>query len=242
MTDMDALTRDELASLSALASGLPIGLAAQERLDALAADDASAAEQARSAEREQMLQAIISESTEGQAHWAALLARLNGEDVSARDDAIAMLEDLTERDAPFAIATLGGIYEDARYGRAVDGAKALAIYLKGARGGDFECMYRVGSLYQRGHGVAKDLFQAMHWYEQAKDRNIFAFDALLRLWHKGYGGPAAKALLTEGHKKMIGMYDYMMSENTPRATKPKFDLPVWLMICAYQREFKDWRA
>src|SRR5690606_13398035 len=98
MTDVEALTRDELASLSALARGLPIGLAAQERLDALATEDAGAAEQARAAEREQMLQAIISESTEGQAHWAALLARLNGDDVSARDDAVAMLEELTERD------------------------------------------------------------------------------------------------------------------------------------------------
>lgn len=240
MTDLELLSRNELAFVRELANGLPIGLAAQERLDALAAEDAGAAELVRAAEREQMLQAMISESTEGQAHWAALLSRLNGADVDARADAIAMLEELTERDAPFAIATLGGIYEDARYGRAVDGAKALAIYLKGARGGDFECMYRVGSLYQRGHGVAKDLFQAMHWYEQAKDRNIFAFDALLRLWHKGYGGPAAKAQLAEGHKRMIGMYDFMMSDSTPQAKKPKFDLPVWLMICAYQKDFGNW--
>lgn len=242
MTDIELLSRDELAFVRELANGLPIGLAAQERLEALAAKDTSAAEQARSAEREQMLQAIISESTEGQAHWAALLARLNADDVGARDDAIAMLEELSERGAPFAIATLGGIYEDARYGRAVDGAKALAIYLKGARGGDFECMYRVGSLYQRGHGVAKDLFQAMHWYEQAKDRNIFAFDALLRLWHKGYGGPAAKAQLAEGHKRMIGMYDFIMSENTSQPKKPRFEIDVWAMICAYQNEFKDWRG
>ena len=242
MTNIELLSRDELAFVHELASGLPIGLAAQDRLDALAAEDASAAEQARSAQREQMLQAMISESTEGQALWAALLARLNGDDVSTRDDAIAMLEELSERDAPFAIATLGGIYEDGRYGRASDGAKALAIYLKGARGGDFECMYRVGSLYQRGHGVAKDIFQAMHWYEQAKDRNIFAFDALLRLWHKGYGGPAAKAHLTEGHKKMIGMYDFIMSENTSQATKPRFEIDVWAMICAYHNEFNGWRG
>lgn len=241
MTDLDALSRNELTSLCALASGLPIGMAAQQRLDALAADEASAAAVARAAERERVLQAMISETAEGQALWAALLKQLDG-DESARDGAIAMLEALVERGAAFGTATLGGIYEDGRYGRPTDGAKAMAIYMRGARAGDFECMYRVGSLHERGHGVPKDIFQAMHWYEQAKDRHIFACVALLRLWHKGYGGPAAQAQLAEGHKKMIAIYDYMMSEDTPQDEKPKLDLPVWVMICGYRNEFKDWRV
>lgn len=240
MTDLNTLTRDELTSLCALANGLPIGMAAQQRLDALAADEANAAEVARANERERVLQAMISETAEGQALWANLLEHLGDE--SAREDAIAMLEALVERGAAFGTATLGAIYEDGRCGRTADGAKAMAIYMRGARAGDFECMYRVGSLYERGHGVAKDIFQAMHWYEQTKDRHIFACVALLRLWHKGYGGPAAKAQLAEGHKKLIAIYDYMMSEDTPQAEKPKLDLPVWVMICGYRNEFKDWRG
>ena len=48
-------------------------------------------------------------------------------------------------------------------------ALAYQFYIKGAEQDDAKCMNNLGSMYERGTGVAKDLAEAQKWYERAAE-------------------------------------------------------------------------
>ena len=48
----------------------------------------------------------------------------------------------------------------------LDYNKALQYFLKAAEKGLADAMYQVGSIYQNGQGVEKDMKKAFHWYER----------------------------------------------------------------------------
>jgi localization factor PodJL len=67
-------------------------------------------------------------------------------------------------DAQFIVATR---YLNGEEGAPQDFAQAAYWYGKAAASGSAPAQYRLGTLYERGKGVAKDLTAALSWYERA---------------------------------------------------------------------------
>jgi TPR repeat protein len=58
--------------------------------------------------------------------------------------------------------------------------QAAFWYRRSAEQGNAEAQYRLGVLYERGDGVAKDVAQAAAWYRRAADQGNTEADERLR--------------------------------------------------------------
>lgn len=67
-------------------------------------------------------------------------------------------------------ATLGIMYADILWGDLHDKEKSVYWWRKAAEQGDSDSQCTLGSLYERGYGVAQDNVQAVQWYRKAADQ------------------------------------------------------------------------
>lgn len=118
--------------------------------------------------KDYVLKAAETKDPEALVEKARLL--IKGEDIEP--DPRAALDILTklEQNHPHAVPDLyfllGYLHEEGM-GTPQDTALAYQFYIKGAEQQDSKAMNNLGSMYERGTGVAKNLSEARKWYEQA---------------------------------------------------------------------------
>lgn len=64
--------------------------------------------------------------------------------------------------------------------------RAASLYLKAVALDNHRAMFMLGSMYERGEGVSKDIFEAVEWYK--KSANLGSVSALKRLANMYYDG------------------------------------------------------
>ena len=124
----------------------------------------------------------------------------------------------------------------------LDYNKALQYFLKAAEKGLADAMYQVGSIYQNGQGVEKDMKKACRWYEKGAHRgdadcqNLFggsfysgvgnypkSFESAVEWWEKAFlqGNDLAAeslAMLFSGQTPTIYKgTEYVKDESVPAA-------------------------
>ena len=83
-----------------------------------------------------------------------------------------------------------------------DFAAALAELRPAAEQGNALAQVYVGSLYENGRGIDKDLAQAAAWYRKAADQNLAAGQySLGMLYVRGAGVPQDNAIAAEWFRK-----------------------------------------
>lgn len=88
----------------------------------------------------------------------------------------------------FAMTNMGHIYRDGILGKAVDYAKALSWYKKGADAGKTDAMYNYAKFLEDGKGTTQDYKGAIEWYTKAANKGYKdAFDRLYMIYYYGYG-------------------------------------------------------
>ena len=82
--------------------------------------------------------------------------------------------------------------------------KALLLFLRGAEHGDARAMNNLGSLYEKGLGVAQDYTKAREWYEKAADNgDAVAMGNLGILYSTGHGVAQDYAKAREWFEKAV---------------------------------------
>lgn len=118
--------------------------------------------------RDYVLKAAETRDPEALVEKARLL--IKGEDIEpdpkAALDILTKLEQEQPNAAPGLYFLLGYLHEEG-LGTPQDTALAYQFYIKGAEQQDSKAMNNLGSMYERGTGVAKNLDEARKWYEQA---------------------------------------------------------------------------
>lgn len=241
--DLGECSPAELDELARLGDGLPIG----EEADLLLAEQ----EAAREAERQaviaeatalaQDMAAAILEGRETAAEcWDVIEQRVASDNLAHRiicDHALAAL--VAGKHLP-AYLLQGRLLLEGAGGRERDEATAFGLFLGAARGGSFHAMYRLGACFERGLGVAPDVFQAMHWYEQASEGCCMEGTiALARLYHRRFGGPQRHERLRELHARIMNLHAWMLREH-PNGEGLRES--AYEMASDYVATFKNWVA
>jgi len=241
MLDLKRYSDSELHALHGICIGLPLQVSVEAALAVRQTEAAEASARAAETAETAVITAIAVDDAAGNALWRELVAAIDGPDTTAWPAAIQRLGKLAALGVGYALATLGSLHEDGRCGLVAAPETAFELYLRGARGGDFHCMQRLGSLYERGVGVARDVYAAMDWYARAKEQNVFALTALLRLWHAGHGGGAARRELVAWHQAVLQNYRLMEARLAAGgAEAAQIDPQIFLLWTAYMKDFGAW--
>lgn len=118
--------------------------------------------------RDYVLKAAETNDPEALVEKARLLIKGEGmePDPKAALDILTRLEPNQVRPVPGLYFLLGYLHEEG-LGTQRDTALAYQFYMKGAEQEDDKAMNNLGSMYEGGNGVAKNLEEAKKWYEQA---------------------------------------------------------------------------
>jgi serine/threonine protein kinase len=84
----------------------------------------------------------------------------------AREEALAILKPLADKQNPRALVMLGGMYAQGR-GVERDDEEALRLFSLAAQSGDGEAQLRTGEMYAAGRGAPQNNFQAYVWFSAA---------------------------------------------------------------------------
>jgi localization factor PodJL len=96
------------------------------------------------------------------------------------------LADAAKSGDPMALFEIGARYSDGRAGLPADPKEAATWYQLAADKGFAPAEYRVGSIYEKGTGVARDIDKAKQYYEQAANQgNASAMHNLAVLYASG---------------------------------------------------------